>query len=61
MRNKIKSNVNPDDLSDIMNIINDALENTEYEAVAYDNTGIWMKVIIDKKMEFSDDLSEEQT
>lgn len=59
MRNKIKSSVNPDDLADIMNIINDALENTKYEAIAYDNTGIWLKVIIDRR--YGIELTEEDS
>jgi len=44
-----KSSVKQEDIADIMNMINDALKNTEYEAVAYDNTGVWLHVIIDKK------------
>ena len=35
-----------------MNAINKALDETEYEAVAYDNTGIWLNVIIDKKQKY---------
>ena len=38
-----------DDIADILNIINDALENTEYVAVGYDNTGMFLMVAIDKK------------
>ncbi|MBR2591770.1 MAG: hypothetical protein IKD62_02255, partial [Oscillospiraceae bacterium] len=41
--------MNQEDVATIMNLINDALEETEYEAVGYDNTGIWLSVIIDKK------------
>lgn len=43
------SSVNQEDVATIMNLINNALEETEYEAVGYDNTGIWLSVIIDKK------------
>ena len=43
------SGVNQEDVAKILNLINDALEETEYEAVGYDNTGIWLSVIIDKK------------
>ena len=43
------SSVNQEDVAMIMNFINDALEETEYEAVGYDNTGVWLSVIIDKK------------
>lgn len=45
----MESSVKQEDVADIMNMINDALKNTEYEAVAYDNTDIWLRVIIDKK------------
>ena len=43
------SSVKQEDVADIMNKINDALKDTEYEAVGYDNTDCWLKVIIDKK------------
>ena len=35
--------------ADIMNAINDALEDTDYVAVGYDNTGTFLTVILDKK------------
>ena len=43
------SSMKQEDVANIMNAINEALETTEYEAIAYDNTGIWLNVIIDKK------------
>ena len=43
------SSVKQEDVADIMNAINEALDETEYEAIAYDNTGFWLNVIIDKK------------
>ena len=46
---KDNSSVKQDDVADIMNKINDALEDTEYVAVGYDNTDCWLKVIIDKR------------
>ena len=45
--NQVKSSVKQEDVCDIMNIINDALEGTGYQATAYDNTGIWLNVIIE--------------
>lgn len=44
-----ESSVKQEDIAEIMNRINDALEETEYEATAYDNTGIWLNVVIEKK------------
>lgn len=49
MLSEIESSVKQKDVADIMNKINDALADTEYVAVAYDNTNIWLNVIIDKK------------
>ena len=46
---KAKSSVKQKDVADIMNRINDALDETKYEAVGYDNTGCWLEVIIDLK------------
>jgi len=43
------SSIHQEDVATIMNLINDALEETDYEAVGYDNTDIWLSVIIDKK------------
>ena len=44
-----ESSVSQEDIAEIMNRVNDALEGTEYEAVAYDNTGPWLNVVIDRK------------
>ena len=44
-----ESGVRQEDVAEIMNRVNDALEGTEYEAVAYDNTGPWLNVVIDRK------------
>lgn len=38
-----------EDVADILNKINEALEETEYVAVGYDNTGEFLNVAIDKK------------
>ena len=46
---KTKSSVKQRDIADIMNRVNDALDETKYEAVGYDNTGCWLNVIIDRK------------
>lgn len=40
-----------DDIADVLNLINNALEGTRFEAVGYDNTGNFMLVMIDKKGE----------
>jgi len=45
----VKSSVPQKNVDDIMNAINDALEGTEFEAVGYDNTGVWLQVIIDRR------------
>ena len=37
------------DMAEIMNRINEALEDTDYVAVGYDNTGTFLTVILDKK------------
>ena len=42
-----KSSVKQSDVAEIMNRINDAIENMGYLATAYDNTGIWLDVIIE--------------
>ena len=44
-----ESSVPQKNVADIMNAINDALEGTEFEAVGYDNTGVWLQVIIDRR------------
>ena len=41
--------IKQEDVADILNKINDALEETEYVAVGYDNTGEFLEVVIDKK------------
>ena len=46
--NENESSVNQDDISEILNKINDAIEELGYVAVGYDNTGPWLEVIIDK-------------
>lgn len=46
-----KSSVKQSDVAEIMNRINDAIENMGYLATAYDNTGIWLDVIIEKDRE----------
>ena len=38
-----------EEMAEIMNKINDALEDTDYVAVGYDNTGEFITVIIDRK------------
>lgn len=38
------------EIAEIMNRINDALEETGYEAVGYDNTGTFLKIVIGEKM-----------
>lgn len=48
-KEKRTSCVNQEDIADIMNRINDALEGTGYSAVGYDNTENWLQVIIDKE------------
>ena len=42
------SSVKQEDVADIMNRINSAIQDMGYVAVAYDNTEIWLEVIIDK-------------
>ena len=44
---QMESSVKQEDVCDIMNKINDALEGTGYQATAFDNTGIWLNVIIE--------------
>ena len=48
-KEEMTSRVNQEDIADIMNRINDALEGTEHIAAGYDNTGHWLQVIIDKE------------
>ena len=47
-----KSFVKQKDIADIMNRINEALSETNFVPVGYDNTGTFLHVIIDKKYEF---------
>lgn len=42
--------VDQEDVAEIMNRINEALEDTQYEAVGYDNTGFFLTVIFDRKV-----------
>lgn len=48
-KNKNGSDVKQEDIAMILNRINDALEDSEYEAVGYDNTDGCMKVLIERK------------
>lgn len=41
--------VRQEDIAEIMNRINDVLEDSEYEAVGYDNTDGCLKVLIERK------------
>jgi hypothetical protein len=41
--------IDMEDVAEILNRINDALEETEYEAVGYDNTEGFLQVLIDRK------------
>ena len=43
------SDVKQEDIADIMNRINDALEGTDYIATCYDNTGPFLEIVIDRK------------
>ena len=43
--------VKQEDVSDILNKINEALKNTKYSAQGYDNTGTWLQIIIDAESE----------
>ena len=47
LENQVTSSVKQRDCADIMNKINDALEGTGYQATAFDNTGVWLCVIIE--------------
>ena len=44
-----KGNVPQKDVAEIMNTINEALEKLGYEATGYDNTGVFLLVMIDKQ------------
>lgn len=48
----MKSAVKQKDIADIMNRIEEALFETGYVPVGYDNTGTFLQVIIDKKWGF---------
>ena len=48
-KEKRTSCVNQEDIADIMNRINEALEGTGHVAVGYDNTENWLQVVIDKE------------
>ena len=43
--------VKQEDVSDILNRVNEALRNTKYSAQGYDNTGTWLQIIIDTESE----------
>lgn len=43
------SKVKMEDVADILNMINDAIEETGYVAVGYDNTGEFLHIIIDEQ------------
>ncbi|MBP5478706.1 MAG: hypothetical protein J6Y15_05015 [Bacteroidaceae bacterium] len=45
---EITSSVKQEDVAEIMNRINKVIGEMGYVAVGYDNTGIWLEVIIDK-------------
>ena len=45
----MQSNVPLEDVADILNKINEALEETDYVAIGYDNSECWLHVLIDKK------------
>ena len=47
-----RSSVKQKDIADIMNRIEEALFETDYVPVGYDNTDTWLHVIIDKKIVF---------
>lgn len=47
LENQVESSVKQEDCADIMNRINEVLEGTGYQATAFDNTGIWLCVIIE--------------
>ena len=42
------------EIAEIMNRINDELEETGYEAIGYDNTGMFLKIIIDRRAKWMD-------
>ena len=42
--------IKQDDVADVMNAINRALDDLHYEAVAYDNTGSYLKVLIEPQL-----------
>ena len=44
-----KSSVPQEDVAKIMNAINEALEKIGYVATGYDNTGVFLLVMIDKQ------------
>ena len=48
-KKKQQSLVSQKDIADIMNKINDALEDTEYVAVGYDNQDTFLHVLVDKR------------
>ena len=47
--NEKKSGVPQKDVAEIMNVINEALEKLGYVAIGYDNTDVFLHVIIDKQ------------
>ena len=49
MSKKNRSSVPQKDVAEIMNAINEALEKLGYVATGYDNTDVFLQVIIDKQ------------
>lgn len=43
------SDIRQEDIADILNKINEALEATGYVAIGYDNTGEFLCVLVDKE------------
>ena len=48
----MKSAVKQKDIADIMNRIEEALFETDYSPIGYDNTDSFLHVIIDRKLDF---------
>ena len=46
---KTEKSIPQEDIADILNKINDALEETPYVAVGYDNTDMFLQVLIERK------------
>ena len=43
------SDVRQEDVAEILNKINEALEGTGYIAIGFDNTGVFLNVLVDKE------------